>query len=234
VALVVDLAVIGNLTNAATPALGAVSTPAPTSQVAVATLTPTAAPSATVKPGLAPTGPTETAKVVRIVDGDTIVVAIGDKAYKLRYIGMDTPEDGDPNSPVEPMSREAAAVNATLVEGKTVVLEKDVSETDQYGRLLRYVWLNDGVTWTLVNLELVRLGLASVATYPPDVKYVDLFASAEDTAQSSHVGLWGVEPTVAPTPRATARPTAKPTPGRRRGRRVATRCTPRACRSSAT
>jgi micrococcal nuclease len=211
VALVVGLAVIGNLTNAATPTSGVASTPAPTSQVAVATLTPTATPWATVKPAFAPTGPTTTAKVVRIVDGDTIVVAVGGKNYKLRYIGMDTPEDVDPNSPVEPMSREAAAANSTLVLGMTVVLEKDVSETDRYGRLLRYVWLHDGATWTLVNLELVRLGLASALRYPPDVKYADLFTSAEGTAQSSFVGLWGAQPTVAPTPVATPRPTAKPT-----------------------
>ena len=211
VALVVGLAVIGNLTNAATPVSGAQSTAAPTSRVADATSTPTSTPWATAKPGLAPTGPTETATVVRIVDGDTIVVALNGKNVKLRYIGMDTPEDVDPNSPVEPMSREAAAANADLVAGKTVVLEKDVSETDQYDRLLRYVWLHDGATWTLVNLELVRLGFASAATYPPDVKYVDLFASAEGNAQTSLFGLWGEAPTPIATPEPTARPTARPT-----------------------
>jgi micrococcal nuclease len=180
--------------------------------VAIAAASPTPTFFATVKPALAPTGPTETAKVVRIVDGDTIVVALGGRNLKLRYIGMDTPEDVDPNSPVEPMSREAAAANAALVAGKTVVLEKDVSETDQYGRLLRYVWLHDGATWTLVNLELVRLGLASAATYPPDVKYVDLFTSAESSARSSFVGLWGAPPTEEPTPVATPKPTPRPTP----------------------
>jgi micrococcal nuclease len=216
VALVVGLAVIGNLTNAAAPVGGAQSTPAPTQVAAAAQPTPIPTPWATVNPGLAPTGPTQKAKVVRIVDGDTIVVAIGGKNFKLRYIGMDTPEDVDPNSPVEPLSREAAAANAELVGGKTVVLEMDVSETDQYDRLLRYVWLHEGATWTLVNLELVRLGFASAATYPPDVKYVDVFASAEGTARNSLVGLWGAAPTEAPTPVATpkptARPTAKPTP----------------------
>src|SRR5439155_1440086 len=121
---------------------------------------------ATVKPARAPTGPTQTATVIRIVDGDTIVVSIEGKDFKLRYIGMDTPEDVDPNSPVEPMSREAAAANQKLVAGKTVLLEKDVSETDRYGRLLRYVWLHQGSTWTLVNLELVRLGFASAESYP--------------------------------------------------------------------
>ncbi len=191
-------------------AAGALRTPTPA--------VPASTPWATVKPSLAPTGPTVKAKVVRIVDGDTIVVALGGKNVKVRYIGMDTPEDVDPNSPVEPMSREAAAANQSLVGGKTVVLEKDVSETDQYGRLLRYVWLSSGSGWTLVNLELVRRGLASAATYPPDVKYVDLFTSTETTARAGLVGLWAPDATFEPpatpepTPRATPRPTPRPTP----------------------
>lgn len=210
-AIVVGLALVGNLNKPSGPTAGAAPTPAPTVRVADAAVTPTVTPWATVKAALAPTGPTETAKVVRIVDGDTIVVALGGKNVKLRYIGMDTPEDVDPNKPVQPMSREAAAANTELVGGKTVVLEKDVSETDQYGRLLRYVWLHDGATWTLVNLELVRQGFASALRYPPDVKYADLFASTENAARSSFVGLWGAEPTAAPTVDATAKPTARPT-----------------------
>ena len=187
---------------------------APAGAANAATIRPASTPWATVKPALAPTGPTETAKVVRIVDGDTIVVALGGKNVKVRYIGMDTPEDVDPNSPVEPMSREAAAANTTLVAGKTVVIERDVSETDQYGRLLRYVWLQQGASWTLVNLELVRLGFASALRYPPDVKYADLFESAQSGAESSLVGIWGLASTPAPTPKATPKATPKPTPGR--------------------
>jgi micrococcal nuclease len=104
------------------------------------------------------------------------------------------------------------------VAGKTVVLEKDVSETDQYGRLLRYVWLQQGPSWTLVNLELVRLGYATALRYPPDVKYADLFEAAQSGAESSLVGIWGLATTSAPiatpaaTPRATAKPTPRPTP----------------------
>ena len=106
-----------------------------------------------------PTGPTEPARVVRIVDGDTIVVNVGGRDEHLRYIGMDTPETVKPGSPVEWMGPEASRANAALVEGRTVILEKDVSETDRYDRLLRYVWLADGDRWTLVDLELVRAGL---------------------------------------------------------------------------
>ncbi len=171
---------------------------------------PDATPRATVKSAFKPTGETQAAKVARIVDGDTIVVSIGGKNVKVRYIGMDTPEDVDPNKPVEPMSREAAAANEALVSGKTVVLEKDVSETDRYGRLLRYVWLHQGTTWTLVNLELVRRGFARAVSYPPDVKDDEVFASAEGAARSSHVGLWA--PGASAAPEATPRRTPKPTP----------------------
>ena len=75
-----------------------------------------------------------------------------------------------------------------------MILEKDVSETDQYGRLLRYVWLHDTTGWTLVNLELVREGYAQVSTYPPDVKYVDLYLAAQQQAREQGLGLWGLRP----------------------------------------
>ena len=77
--------------------------------------------------GSAPTGPTETATVVRIVDGDTIVVDRGHGTEKVRYIGMDTPETVKPGSPVEWMGPEATAANTAIVAGREVVLERDVS-----------------------------------------------------------------------------------------------------------
>jgi micrococcal nuclease len=134
--------------------------------------------------------------VIRIVDGDTIHVLLNGTDERLRYIGMDTPEDVKPGTPVERMSLQAAAENSRLVAGKTVVLEKDVSERDRFGRLLRYVWLHAGDGWTMVGLQLVVEGYAQVATFPPDVRYADLFVAAERVARERHLGLWA--PATAP------------------------------------
>lgn len=195
----------------------AVATASPTVEpTARATVRPTARPTArpTVAPtpdptpafGEEPTGPTEVGMVVGIVDGDTIDVEIDGTVYRVRYIGVDTPEV---HSGVEWMGPEAASANARLVEGQRVVLEKDVSETDQYDRLLRYVWIDDGDGWLLVNLELLRLGVAQITTYPPDVKYADtIYLPAQRQARDAGIGLWGAPPTPAPTPAPTAAPTA--------------------------
>jgi micrococcal nuclease len=151
--------------------------------------------SPTVAPiGLAPTGATEEARVVRVIDGDTIVVDRGRGDERVRYIGIDTPETVRPGVSVEWMGKTSSAANKALVEGKTVVLEKDVSETDRFDRLLRHVWLQDGSTWVLVDLELVRIGYARVSTYPPDVKYSELYLAAQVEAREQDLGLWGDGP----------------------------------------
>jgi endonuclease YncB( thermonuclease family) len=208
-ALAVGLAGISSLQATETGSRTiAEATGTPTARVlAAATGTPTVTASPTPGSTFGPTGQTTEATVVRVVDGDTIVVAYGGTQYKVRYIGMNTPETVDPSSPVEWMGPQASTANKTLVAGKAVVLEKDVSETDRYGLLLRYVWLTDGVSWTLVNLELVKQGFASVATYPPDVKYVDIYLAAERDAQATAVGLWGATPTAQPTLDQTTEPT---------------------------
>jgi endonuclease YncB( thermonuclease family) len=141
-----------------------------------------------------PEGPTERASVVRIVDGDTIVVDRGRGKEKLRYIGIDTPESVKPDTPVEFMAKEATEANAALVDGQTVLLETDVSDTDDYGRLLRYVWIEDSQGpegLLLVNLALVAHGFANAVTFPPDVRYADVFRQAERAARAQGLGLWG-------------------------------------------
>ena len=119
------------------------------------------------------------ATVVRVIDGDTIEVDLGGRLYKIRYIGIDTPEIGRPGAD------EATAFNAQLVSGKTVYLEKDASETDRYGRLLRYVWTDEG----MVNAILVTNGYAQVSTYPPDVKYQQEFLELQKQAEETGTGL---------------------------------------------
>jgi micrococcal nuclease len=96
------------------------------------------------------------------------------------------------------MGPEAGRANARLVEGRSVVLEKDVSETDRFGRLLRYVWLVDGDRWTMVNLALVDQGYAQVETDPPDVRHADRFVRAQRAARAAGLGLWGLAPSSAP------------------------------------
>ena len=127
------------------------------------------------------------ALATRAVDGDTIEVEIEGESYKVRYIGIDTPELHHPTKPVEYYAQEAYEKNRELVEGKTVFLEKDVSETDQYERLLRYVYVGD----TFVNAYLVEQGYALVSTYPPDVKYQERFLELQREAREAGRGLWG-------------------------------------------
>jgi len=129
----------------------------------------------------------ETARVVNVVDGDTIDVLIGGREFRVRYIGIDTPETVDPRRPVGCFGREASERNRALVEGETVGLERDVSETDRFGRLLRYVWA-DG---EMVNARLVEEGYATAAEFPPDVRYADLFGALQADARANGRGLWG-------------------------------------------
>ena len=124
--------------------------------------------------------PPQTALVIRVIDGDTIVIQGG---HDVRYIGIDTPEVYPTE---EAFGIEAWETNRDLVAGKVVRLERDVSETDKYGRLLRYVYVDD----TMVNAELVRLGLAWSKAYPPDVKYQNYLDELEEEARLAGRRIW--------------------------------------------
>ena len=124
-----------------------------------------------------PTDPTRTgegspARVASVIDGDTVELADG---RRVRYIGIDTPERD------QPYAADATALNRSLVEGQDVWLETDAQATDQYGRLLAYVWAGD----TFVNLELVRQGYATAYTVPPNVLHADAFVQAEREAREA-------------------------------------------------
>lgn len=121
------------------------------------------------------------AVVVDVIDGDTIDVRLNGRVERVRYVGIDTPERGDP------FYDEATAANRDLVAGRTVILVRDVSETDRFGRLLRYVYLEDG---TLVNGELLRQGWALLFTLPPDVGLADDFLALQEAARADGRGLW--------------------------------------------
>ena len=129
-------------------------------------------------------GGREAATVAHVIDGDSIRLADG---REVRYIGIDTPEICNLYGEQEPGSQEAAAANARLVAGKRVWLEREVSDTDRHGRLLRHVYVNG--TW--VNGELVRRGYATVISVPPDVQEADRLASLQTEAQRAGRGVWG-------------------------------------------
>lgn len=125
----------------------------------------------------------EKVEVIRVIDGDTIELEDG---RRVRYIGIDTPETVDPQKPVQCFGKEAYLENKKLVEGKEIEMEKDISETDHYGRFLRYVWA-EGI---FVNEYLVREGFAHAVTFAPDVKYQELFLEAERKAREESKGFW--------------------------------------------
>jgi micrococcal nuclease len=141
----------------------------------------------------------EEATVRRVVDGDTIDVALTGRTdgpgagltqvghvYRIRLLGIDTPETVKPNTPVQCYGHEASAATAALLQGRRVRLVKDVEETDQYDRLLRYVYIGD----EMANARLVANGYAYVLTYPPNVRHADLFVALARQAREADVGLW--------------------------------------------
>jgi micrococcal nuclease len=123
-------------------------------------------------------------RVLRAVDGDTIVVA---GAGTVRYLGIDTPELHHPSEPVERFARRAARANARMVVGRVVRLVPDRERRDRYGRLLAYVYVGR----TMVNAELVRRGLARAYPFAPNTTHAGEFARLEREARGREVGLWG-------------------------------------------
>ena len=129
------------------------------------------------------------ARVVRVVDGDTIVVKTGGVEERVRLIGIDTPETVKPGTPVECFGKAASARTADMLpEGTPVILERDVEVRDRYDRLLAYVYRASDSTF--VNLDLVEGGYALPATYPPNVAHTDDFLEASREARADGRGLW--------------------------------------------
>lgn len=146
----------------------------------------------------------EKAQVVKHVDGDTVHVKFEDgRIEKLRFIGVDAPELANEYREAEFYAEEASKYLRDLIYGKTIYLEKDVSDRDQYNRLLRYVWLEsaldnvdfDNITKAdlanhMVNAKLLAEGYAKLVTFPPDVKYHDFLRDFNKEARKNGLGLW--------------------------------------------
>jgi micrococcal nuclease len=127
------------------------------------------------------------ARVLRVVDGDTIKVQLaGGRVERVRYIGIDTPESVKPGTPVQCYAEKASHFNERLVDGQPVTLRLDAEQRDRYGRLLAYVYTGH----TFVNRVLVARGYARTLTIPPNVAHADEFARLAHHAEAEGIGLW--------------------------------------------
>lgn len=141
------------------------------------------------------------AKVLRVIDGDTLKVEVEGRKESVRLIGIDTPEskanakafkdstrNGEDLAAIVQQGKKAAAFTRSLVKkGDFVRLETDVQPRDRYQRILAYVYSRDG---SMLNEAIVRAGYASPMTIPPNVKHQDRFLKAYRGARESHKGLW--------------------------------------------
>ena len=128
-------------------------------------------------------------KVIRVVDGDTVIIKINGKNETVRLIGINTPETVDPRRPVECFGIEASNKAKEILSGKSVKLEADgfVGERDKYGRLLRYIFLEDGTNF---NKMMISEGYAYEYTYDLPYKYQNEFKQTENEAREAKKGLW--------------------------------------------
>lgn len=130
------------------------------------------------------------AKVVDVVDGDTMKLAFDGREETIRLLLVDTPETVHPSKPVQPFGPEASSFAKKTLENKNVQFEIDISERDKYGRLLVYLYING----KMFNEMLIEKGLARVAyVYAPNTKYVDQFYAIQQKAQKNAVGIWSIE-----------------------------------------
>lgn len=130
------------------------------------------------------------ARLVRVVDGDTIAVRIGGDEERVRYIGIDTPETVKPNTPVECFGPDAHDLNARLLgdEGAALTLRFDRELRDRYGRLLAYVYRGDDGAF--VNARLIGAGAARTLPIAPNTAHADELSGLQHTARAAGRGLW--------------------------------------------
>jgi micrococcal nuclease len=134
-----------------------------------------------------PSGSSLRARVVRVVDGDTIIASVDGEREYVRYIGVDTPETVKPDTPVQCYGPRASAANHRLVEGRTVRLVIDREARDDYGRVLAYVHAGS----LFVNAELVRGGYARTLAIEPNTSHAAQLHRLAARAAREGRGLWG-------------------------------------------
>lgn len=133
---------------------------------------------------------TNLAPVVHVVDGDTIEVNLNGKKETVRLLLVDTPETVHPNMPIQPFGPQAHRFTEKMLKGQKVQLEIGQNPRDKYGRLLAYVYMQDG---KMLNELLLGKGLARVAyVFPPDTKYLSAFRNIEKKAREKKLGIWSV------------------------------------------
>lgn len=144
----------------------------------------------------------ELAEVTRVIDGDTVEVRIVERisgpgagsgrpgaTYSVRLVGIDTPESVHPSKAVECFGRESSSAATALLDGREVRLVRDVEDRDRFDRLLRYVYLGE----EMANARLVTNGYAYAYTYPPNVRWSELFVQLQREARGNDRGLWSNE-----------------------------------------
>ena len=144
----------------------------------------------------APSGDVLKGTVTRVVDGDTIHVAVAGESRTVRLIGVDTPETVHPRKPVQFYGKEASDFTKKNLTGRTVWLEYDVAPKDRYNRHLAYVWLTRpgtgerAVRENMFNARLLLEGYGTVMTLQPNSKYAGLFTKFQQEARTGKKGLW--------------------------------------------
>lgn len=179
--------------------------------------TPTPTPVSSPLPTKPPETPTPTIidrklnKVLKVIDGDTVNIEINGKSKTIRLIGIDSPETVDPRKPIQCYGKEASDKAKELLTGKNVALEADPTqgEKDKYNRLLRYVYLENGMS---INELMISEGYAHEYTYQSNpYKYQADYIKAEQSARENQKGLWADNVCVTPTPKIQIINTINPT-----------------------
>lgn len=126
----------------------------------------------------------EAVPVKTVHDGDTVSIVMNKKREKVRLIGIDAPEMGQ-----KPWGEDAKRHLESVLQNSDwkVRIEYDVEKIDQYGRVLAYLWTNDG---RLINLMMIKSGYAMLYTVPPNVKYAEEFRKAQAEARKERLGMW--------------------------------------------